>query len=213
MHSFLHRKERVAEKLRYFLQRRAQQNQPRSIYRRQPWKICRYFRYALPGCEKCVCSRPFSRFMHSSFKSNANARKKQLRPYVRFAAGEEPAKAKVAFQQGESAPGLNGTAQPEMDATLCGNVRLRDNAQSLKRLCGLEIRCGLGGRSTPLFGFRWSLRCGTTVVARYFTFLSGAVRDHSPHWMLQKRIFRSSVIIVNLSINMTFKTHIKILSC
>ena len=76
-----------------------------------------------------------------------------------------------------------------------GRKRPRSESQrpamrGAERACGLEIRCGLGGRSAPLFDFRWSLRCGMTAVACHFAASSGAVRDHSPRRRLQMRSFR-----------------------
>ena len=53
----------------------AQQIQPRSVFRRFLRKIFGFLCYALLSCERCVFSRPFSRFIHSFFRSNASASK------------------------------------------------------------------------------------------------------------------------------------------
>ena len=80
----------------------------------------------------------------------------------------------------------------------------RPAMRGAERVCGLEIRCGLGGRSAPLFGFRWSLRCGMTAVARHFTVSSGAVGKSPPYRMLQKLAFRPEAPIVNSLITLGF---------
>ena len=74
------------------------------------------------------------------------------------------------------------------------------------RVCGLEIRCGLGGRSASLFDFRWSLHTETSVFAQRFAVLSGAVREYLSHGRLQKRLFPSYPFtrLVDLSVPLCY---------
>ena len=97
--------------------------------------------------------------------------KKQLCPHLCLSSGQKSAESEIGFQQAKCTLNLDGSAQPQINALLCGNVSERIVPQFLKRpvypqhLGLLRILCLAALRSegaspailTPVPGGRYSV--------------------------------------------------------
>ena len=73
------------------------------------------------------------------FEVKSQRQKKQLCPHILFASCEESAETKVVLQKTKGAFNLDRTAKPEIDAFLCGDVRLGDRTLLLVLLADTDL--------------------------------------------------------------------------
>ena len=73
------------------------------------------------------------------FEVESQRQKKQLGPHILFASCEESAETKVVLQKAKGTFHLDRTAKPEIDAFLCGDVRLGDRPLLLVLLADTNL--------------------------------------------------------------------------
>ena len=83
--------------------------------------------YATVISERCVFSRPFSRFNIRTelFEVVRQCKEEKLSPDIGFPSGQKTAKTKVIFEQSKRPLDLDRTAHPQVNTMLCCNVLLR----------------------------------------------------------------------------------------